>query len=231
MRRRLSHGYSRLTYAGWPEKDRPWLEELPDRLGPRKFRLLLSAWCRDLTVPWLDKALRRDKRLREHVAAVYLAALDVSDRFADTGRSRTALKEARKATFFRSVAGTEGVSSVYDTLLSEDSVVGTLDRCAMLATTRDGLPPGELVPLLRRYLGDLTAAEGVAGRADIGRLGATVLGLARGIYDDRAFDRLPLLGDALQDAGCEDADVLAHCGSSGPHVRGCWVVDSLLGKG
>jgi hypothetical protein len=57
-----------------------------------------------------------------------------------------------------------------------------------------------------------------------------VLGLARGIYEDRAFDRLPLLGDALMDAGCDNEDVLAHCRSDGPHAKGCWVVDGVLGK-
>ena len=41
---------------------------------------------------------------------------------------------------------------------------------------------------------------------------------------------LPILADALQDAGCEDADILGHCRSGGPHVRGCWVVDLVLGK-
>jgi hypothetical protein len=45
--------------------------------------------------------------------------------------------------------------------------------------------------------------------------------LARGIYEDRAFDRLPLLGDALMDAGCDNDDILAHCRSDGPHTRGC----------
>jgi hypothetical protein len=59
---------------------------------------------------------------------------------------------------------------------------------------------------------------------------ADVLALARAIYDDRAVDRLPLLADALMDAGCADADILAHCRSAGPHVRGCWVVDLALGK-
>ncbi len=60
---------------------------------------------------------------------------------------------------------------------------------------------------------------------------ADAVGLARGIYDDRAFDRLPILADALLDAGCDDGDLLAHCRSDGPHVRGCWVVDLVLGKG
>ncbi|WP_246173648.1 hypothetical protein [Limnoglobus roseus] len=58
----------------------------------------------------------------------------------------------------------------------------------------------------------------------------TAVSLAQAIYDDRAFDRLPILADALQDAGCEDADVLSHCRGDGPHVRGCWVVDLVLGK-
>jgi hypothetical protein len=62
-------------------------------------------------------------------------------------------------------------------------------------------------------------------------LTSAVVSLARGIYTDRAFDRLPILADALQDAGCEDAEVLAHCRGPGPHVRGCWALDLVLGKG
>lgn len=78
-------------------------------------------------------------------------------------------------------------------------------------------------------------------------LTSTVLALAKGIYADRAFDRLPILADALMDAGCDDERVLGHCRAetgwampagaktySDPaptHVRGCWVVDMLLGKG
>lgn len=57
-----------------------------------------------------------------------------------------------------------------------------------------------------------------------------VVALARGIYEERAFDRLPVLADALEDAGCDDARVLDHCRDAGPHHRGCWVVDLVLGK-
>ena len=59
---------------------------------------------------------------------------------------------------------------------------------------------------------------------------ADVVGLARGIYEDRAFDRLPLLADALMDAESDDEDILSHCRAAGPHVRGCWVVDLVLGR-
>ncbi len=59
---------------------------------------------------------------------------------------------------------------------------------------------------------------------------ADVVGLARAIYEDRVFDRMPILADALMDAGCEDEQVIAHCRDAGPHARGCWVVDGVLEK-
>ncbi len=58
----------------------------------------------------------------------------------------------------------------------------------------------------------------------------TVLALANGIYQDRAFDRMPILADALQDASCDHEDVLNHCREAGEHVRGCWMVDLLTGR-
>lgn len=58
----------------------------------------------------------------------------------------------------------------------------------------------------------------------------TAVALAAGIYAERAFDRMPILADALEDAGCDHAGVLTHCRDDGPHVRGCWVVDLVLGK-
>jgi hypothetical protein len=58
----------------------------------------------------------------------------------------------------------------------------------------------------------------------------TTAKIARALYQDRAFERLPIVADALEDAGCDNPDMLAHCRGEGPHVRGCWVVDLLLGK-
>jgi hypothetical protein len=54
--------------------------------------------------------------------------------------------------------------------------------------------------------------------------------LAQAIYNNRAFERLPELADALAEAGCSNPDILSHCRGPGPHVRGCWVVDLVLGK-
>jgi hypothetical protein len=60
---------------------------------------------------------------------------------------------------------------------------------------------------------------------------ADALLLARGVYDDRAFDRLPILADALQDAGCDADDLLNHLrDATAPHARGCWALDLVLGK-
>jgi hypothetical protein len=58
----------------------------------------------------------------------------------------------------------------------------------------------------------------------------TVLSLATQMYESRDFSTMPSMADALQDAGCENADILDHCRGAGPHVRGCWVVDLVLGK-
>jgi hypothetical protein len=58
-----------------------------------------------------------------------------------------------------------------------------------------------------------------------------VVAMARGMYEARDFSAMLILADALQDAGCEHAGVLDHCRDPhGSHVRGCWVVDLLLGK-
>jgi hypothetical protein len=58
----------------------------------------------------------------------------------------------------------------------------------------------------------------------------TVVTLARVMKGSRDFSAMPILADALQEAGCDNADVLEHCRGPAPHVRGCWVVDSVLGK-
>jgi hypothetical protein len=57
----------------------------------------------------------------------------------------------------------------------------------------------------------------------------TALTLARQMYEAREFGAMPILADALQDAGCDNPDILDHCRGPGPHVRGCWVVDLVLG--
>ena len=82
------------------------------------------------------------------------------------------------------------------------------------------------VPLLRCIFGNSFRSL----VADVSWITSSVDSLAESIYTDRAFDRLPILADALEAAGCTNADILGHCRGPGPHVRGCWVVDLILGK-
>lgn len=74
----------------------------------------------------------------------------------------------------------------------------------------------------------VNAASGVS--CPFSWISSTVHALATFIYDERKFQLMPILADALQDAGCEEQVILSHCRGDGPHVRGCWVIDLILGK-
>jgi hypothetical protein len=67
-------------------------------------------------------------------------------------------------------------------------------------------------------------------RVDPAWLTSSVVSLAQAIYTERAFERMAILGDALEEAGCANIDILSHCRTGSEHVRGCWLVDLLLGR-
>jgi hypothetical protein len=114
--------------------------------------------------------------------------------------------------------------------LSDTPFIGLLG--AFLAPDRRAAAGSEAsaqADLLRDIVGD-PFRPCVVEPAWSERNGGVVRRLAQAIYDERAFDRLPVLADALEDAGCDDAEVLGHCRRPGVHVRGCWVVDGVLGR-
>jgi hypothetical protein len=84
--------------------------------------------------------------------------------------------------------------------------------------------------LLRDLFGPRWRSRTALDPARLCRRGSVVNRLAQMIYLDCAFECLPTLADALADAGCTDPQILEHCRGPGPHVRGCWVIDLLLGK-
>jgi len=84
--------------------------------------------------------------------------------------------------------------------------------------------------LLRDIFGNPFRPSPPLPPAVLGWNDGTVRRIAEGIYEERAFDRLPILADALLDAGCDNEELIAHCRSAGPHVRGCWALDLILGK-
>ena len=95
----------------------------------------------------------------------------------------------------------------------------------------DGLADGagerhEQVQLMRCIFGDLFRTRTANARW----LSPAVVSLARTIYEEQAFDRLSTLAEALEAFGYEDSELLAHCRDPSPHVRGCWVIDTVLGK-
>jgi hypothetical protein len=95
-----------------------------------------------------------------------------------------------------------------------------------LRTVAPTIEAAEQVRLLGCILGPLHRVRA----ADPAWLTSTVVALARQMYESGDFSGMPILADALQDAGCEDAPILSHCRGPGPHARGCWVVDLVLGK-
>jgi hypothetical protein len=58
----------------------------------------------------------------------------------------------------------------------------------------------------------------------------TAVAIVREMYSSRDFSAMPILADALQDAGCDEPEILEHCRAEKPHVRGCWVCEEIVGK-
>src|SRR5262249_44669511 len=98
---------------------------------------------------------------------------------------------------------------------------------------RDGLVRAEQgfhCSLLRELVGPLAFRAVAVNPAWLRWNYGTVLSIARRIYEERAFYDMPILADALEDAGCTDAALLDHLRSAGEHVTGCWAVDLVLGR-
>jgi hypothetical protein len=200
------------------------------KLSVRKARLFCVACCRYVAHHMWAEASR--------------LAMEVAERYAD-GEATAEEAETAYEDVFRasaSVFGRYRSSWDYDVLDEPDRAMVLANTCAM--DSCDSYPDADSASrsaaeiaqidrtihpqpeLLRCIFGNPFRPVGF----DPAWRTSTAVGLADAIYADRAFDRLPILADALQDAGCEDAAILGHCRGDGPHVRGCWVVDLVLGK-
>jgi len=215
-----------MTEAKWQVSDdpNPMLDLLREtgRACDRKVRLFAVAFCRRDWNLLVDAASRK---------AVEAAELFADGRITDTERERA----ARTAGNAASQIGGRDVPDVAKFAATAAWYTAAYGAWAAARTTCDAdamdwysanqiIPPHP--PLLRDIFGN--PFRQVTFEPDWRT--STVHSLASTIYAERAFDRLPVLADALQDAGCEHADILDHCRGPGPHVRGCWVVDLVLGK-
>jgi hypothetical protein len=170
----------------------------------------------------VDVFADRERRDRE--------AVDAAERFADGELSAAAFKAAVHAAA-HNPAG----------LLARRGPFRMASEVARSAANtvpidiKGGGGPGrsvEALPcrMLRDIFGPLTFRPVSVGPSLLLWNDKTVPRLAHVIYDEREFDRLPVLADALEEAGCHNEEILAHCRQEEIHVRGCWVVDLLLNK-
>jgi hypothetical protein len=112
---------------------------------------------------------------------------------------------------------------------SDTSNRETSARQVAQACSEAGDTPAVQADLLRCIIGNPFKPFSIAP-AVLASQGSTVVRMATAIYHDRHWDDMPLLGDALEDAGCSDSDVLAHCRGKREHARGCHVLDAILGR-
>jgi hypothetical protein len=87
-----------------------------------------------------------------------------------------------------------------------------------------------LADLVRDIFGDPFRHTSLPAQDILAWNDSTLLKIAEAIYAERAFDRMPILHDALLDAGCADEALLSHCRNPEGHARGCWGLDAILGK-
>jgi hypothetical protein len=192
-----------------------------DRISDRKLRLFGVACCRRVWTLLTEECCRH--------------AVEVAERLAEGG-----VPHEERATACGTVAGVllslpagvpASLRAAYDAAWN---VAGAPERhsplmaaAKALAAEAGGTEAAEYqAELLRCIFGDpfRPAAIEAAWRSD------TAQALARQMYESRDFSAMPILADALQDAECEDAELLGHCRGPGTHARGCWVVDLVLGK-
>jgi hypothetical protein len=207
----------------------------PAALWPsdRKLRLFACVCCRRIWHLLTDPSSRRAVEVSERYAdgeasqeerdaadaagaAAAYAAADAADAAAAAGAAAAYAAADAAAALLRDVVGNPfGRPRITPAVLAWDNARAR-ERIAQAA-------------LLRDVVGNPFRRPSVAP-AVLAWHGGTVPRLAAALYVERRFERLPVLADALEEAGCTDVEILAHCRGPGPHVRGCWAVDLVLGK-
>jgi hypothetical protein len=195
----------------------------------RKWRLFAVACCRRVEHLLSDKRFRRAIEVAEKHAdgAVADSTLLKAFRAADKAFDRLAETPGLKATSPLRCAA----AAVNWCAISTNGKVAELGCHAAFQARHATKKPHAEAYEQAYLLQDVLGGKKPAVKLDPEWRTSTVVALARGIYAERAFDRMPILADALQDAGCENKRILSHCRNARQvHVRGCWVVDLILGK-
>jgi hypothetical protein len=214
--------------------DRQWAQTMLSHLrrtekvtrtkdGKRRLRLFACACCR---VVW--------KHLHE---PQWRNAVEVAERFADGQADKEELEAARRALndlhrgkrLVQEWSAVRMAAATTDEKASSAAVLVTAHPHAF--DERDH-PDGPGAPvmsgMIRCIFGNPFRPSSIE-RSWLAWNDGLIPRLAEAIYAERAFDRLPILADALEEAGCTDQAIFAHCRNPGLHARGCWVVDALRG--
>ena len=215
-----------MTEADWLACEDPplMLEFLRSRASVRKLRLFASACCRYFFCDPHGGHVELEMSILEPIEWFADGLIGENDR-------RRAEQEAEDLDdySFYALHKREALRA----LTADPFILQALYYQLEQFTESQGCYEGELTAVGSSYLRDVfrhpLRPVHLAARWQVWNQGNAVK-LAQGIYDDRAFERLPMLADALQDAGCDNADILDHCRLPGEHVRGCWVIDLLLCK-
>lgn len=199
-----------------------------DLLTFRKRRLLAVAACRELEHSVGDNRLLRMVALAEEWAD---ATTEPDDGW--WNRRENWCDEAAMAAQEMPDAMGQTVAWVYVGLGNDEQKVGRVLEsvawvygCPAMIT---GVRPSHC-PQVSRLIREAVGNPFRSVPFDARWRPADAVAIARRMYDARDFSAMPILSDALMDAGCDNEDILAHCRSDGPHCRGCWVVDLVLGK-
>jgi hypothetical protein len=201
--------------ADWLSSDDPdrMLQELRGRITDRQLRLFACACCR---------------HLGSLLAQESLAAVVVIERYEDGMATWQELHDAL-ASADEVEAGTTGPTRLAARAAAMAwSVTEHARSAAAHAAGNSDAVRRRQAEILRDIVGNPFHPAPV----DLAWLrwhGACVEELARALYQERRHADLPILADALEDAGCQHEVVLSHCRAGGDHVHGCWVLDALLG--
>jgi hypothetical protein len=199
-----------MTEAEWQACGNPstMISYLKGRSSHRKFRLAACEFCR--AVSHLFPAI------------AYHNLIECADHFAD-GIAKSHQLALKRLSVFR-----HSNSSLARAIrwVTNPSASYAAKKTAELTQRLQGDHCIDQSQILRDIFGNPFRSVNV----DPCWLSSTVLVLARQMYDSRDFSAMPILADALQDSGCDNADILNHCRGPGPHVRGCWLLDKLLAR-
>jgi hypothetical protein len=212
----------RLIEAEWPactDLSRMF-SVLPADFSPRKIRLFAVAYCR---LAW---HLLANEQCRN--------AVEVSERFADGLAGSVELTTAVEAAR-RTMPRATRIDFSWDDYAGYLTAICAsglpLTKFAHGAEYARVLAPRAVSQELQCDLLRCIAGSPFCPLAvQVPWLTPTVVELAQTAYEERAFQLLPVLADALEEAGCGNEDVLMHCRGPGPHARGCWVLDLLTGR-